>query len=242
LFHDGIALREWLADFANLLYQIDRSFGAIEGRAEGDAIRHVGTTQNKYLAAVGVFPELHRPLFRLAEILRLPNPAERPIAIAQEQIGKKVLLEDGDEADDLISDAPQSFLTKIVKAERAGKVERRHMVDAIGANIGAGSDTTGITLSAALYYVYRTPHVLAALREEIDNGAQHGQISDPVTFAEAGKMPYLQATIQEVLRMHPAIGYILPRVVPEGGAEIAGKWFPAGVSLYHHICMETFLH
>jgi cytochrome P450 len=140
-------------------------------------------------------------------------------------------------------DAPQSFLTKMVRAEKAGKLERRHMLDAIGANVAAGTDTTSITLSAAMYYVYRTPHVLAALRREIDEKAESGRISDPVTFAETQKMPYLQATIQEVLRMHPAVGYILPRVVPEGGVEIAGEWFPAGVSgivnvgtTFAHLC------
>ncbi len=42
-------------------------------------------------------------------------------------------------------------------------------------------------------------------------------------------MPYLQAAIQEGLRMHPAAAFPLVRVVPKGGAMIAGKFFPEGV-------------
>lgn len=51
-----------------------------------------------------------------------------------------------------------------------------------------------------------------------------------LTFQEAQKLPYLQACIKEGLRMHPATGLPMARVVPEGGATIAGRYFPAEVS------------
>jgi cytochrome P450 len=44
-------------------------------------------------------------------------------------------------------------------------------------------------------------------------------------------MPYLQVVLKEALRMHPATGLPLGRVVPEGGAVIAGRMFPAGVGV-----------
>ncbi len=50
-----------------------------------------------------------------------------------------------------------------------------------------------------------------------------------MTFAQAQNMPYLQAVLKEALRMHPATGLPLGRSVPEGGAVIAVKMFPAGV-------------
>jgi cytochrome P450 len=43
-------------------------------------------------------------------------------------------------------------------------------------------------------------------------------------------MPYLQAVIKEGLRLHPAGGLPLSRVVPKGGATIARHFFPEGVS------------
>ncbi|KAK5723190.1 hypothetical protein LTR17_013910 [Elasticomyces elasticus] len=44
-------------------------------------------------------------------------------------------------------------------------------------------------------------------------------------------MPYLQAVIKEALRVHPAVGQPLSRLVPPGGAEIAGRYFPADASV-----------
>ena len=57
-----------------------------------------------------------------------------------------------------------------------------------------------------------------------------GQLSSPVTFQEAQKLPFLQACIKEGLRIHPVTGLPLARVVPDGGATIAGQFFPANVS------------
>ncbi|KAK3112406.1 hypothetical protein LTR53_011353 [Teratosphaeriaceae sp. CCFEE 6253] len=56
-------------------------------------------------------------------------------------------------------------------------------------------------------------------------------MGDPVTFQQAQQMPYLQAVIKEALRVHPAVGQPLSRIVPPGGAEIAGRYFPAGSSI-----------
>jgi cytochrome P450 len=58
----------------------------------------------------------------------------------------------------------------------------------------------------------------------------NGDISEGVTFSDTQKMPYLQAVIKEALRLHPAAGLPLQRVVPKGGAHLAGHFFPEGVS------------
>jgi cytochrome P450 len=42
-------------------------------------------------------------------------------------------------------------------------------------------------------------------------------------------MPYLQAVMKEALRVHPATGYPMFRVVPQGGEVLAGQFFPEGV-------------
>ena len=41
-------------------------------------------------------------------------------------------------------------------------------------------------------------------------------------------MPYFQTVMKEALRMHSATGLALWRVVPAGGAEISGRFFPEG--------------
>ncbi|KAK5136834.1 hypothetical protein LTR08_001756 [Meristemomyces frigidus] len=66
------------------------------------------------------------------------------------------------------------------------------------------------------------------LLAEIDEADRKGQLSDPVTFAEAQKLTYFQAVVKEALRMHPAVGLLLERLVPQGGAEVGGVWLPEG--------------
>jgi cytochrome P450 len=93
-------------------------------------------------------------------------------------------------------------------------------------NVGAGSDTTGITLAAVFYHLLSNPHSLKVLQDEIQ-GTQFARDS-AVSWKEAQSMPYLQACIKEALRLHPAVGMPLERVVPEGGMSVAGNWFQPG--------------
>ena len=95
-------------------------------------------------------------------------------------------------------------------------------------NIFAGSDTTAASLRAIFYYLCRNPEAHGKLLEEIDEADRKGELSDPVTFAEAQNLEYFQAVIKEALRMHPAVGLLLERFVPEGGADVGGVWLPEG--------------
>lgn len=96
----------------------------------------------------------------------------------------------------------------------------------------AGSETTAISLSAVFYFLLKTPRALARLRTEIDDAARAGAFEDSetglVTWHESQRLPYLDACIKEAFRLHPAAGLPLERIVPEGGAEIAGHVVPGG--------------
>lgn len=67
------------------------------------------------------------------------------------------------------------------------------------------------------------------MTDEIDEADRKGRLSNPLTFLEAQELPYFQAVVKEALRMHPAVGLLLERVVPQGGATLGGVWFPEGV-------------
>lgn len=56
-------------------------------------------------------------------------------------------------------------------------------------NIGAESDTTGISITAIIYFLMKHPACLQKLRDEIDAATQQGNLSNPVTFQEAQKLP-----------------------------------------------------
>lgn len=95
-------------------------------------------------------------------------------------------------------------------------------------NIFAGSDTTAASLRAIFYYLCRRPEAYCRLLAEIDEADGRGDLSDPVTFAEAQRLPYFQVVIKEALRMHPAVGLLLERVVPTGGATLGEIELPEG--------------
>ncbi|KAK1992154.1 cytochrome P450 [Colletotrichum falcatum] len=133
----------------------------------------------------------------------------------------------------------QSFVEKYLQKHEADPTNftMRHILSGGGANVGAGSDTTGISLSAILYHLLKRPGCYQKLREEAD-AVQPSRRSE-FTFHETQGMPFLQAVIKEALRIHPAFGVPIERVVPEGGATIAGRFFPAGKKVSVHCWVEN---
>ncbi|KAK1701831.1 cytochrome P450 [Colletotrichum lupini] len=122
------------------------------------------------------------------------------------------------------------FLSKFLgkHSEDSSTFSQYHVLAGCVSNMVAGSDTTAISLSAILYQLLRNPKEMSKLQKEIDEFYSQ-RTGDPrrLNFQESLKLPYLQAVIKEALRLHPATGLPLERVVPEGGATIAGKFFPA---------------
>ncbi|KAH6664149.1 putative P450 monooxygenase [Halenospora varia] len=121
-----------------------------------------------------------------------------------------------------------TYIQSHIDARKSGKVDDQDIHTTIGSNIAAGSDTTAISLSSVIYHLCRHPDALIKLRKEIDDFAADGTISNPVTFQESQKMPYLQAVIKEALRKHSVVDQPLWHVVPAGGAQMSGRFFPEG--------------
>ncbi|ORY40564.1 cytochrome P450 [Leucosporidium creatinivorum] len=93
---------------------------------------------------------------------------------------------------------------------------------------GAGTDTAAVLLRAFVYYMVKNPEIHAKLMEELEAAVEKGELHFPTAYAECIKLPYFQACLDEVIRLHPAVPMPLPRVVPKGGAVIAGHFFPEG--------------
>nr|POE72189.1 cytochrome p450 monooxygenase [Quercus suber] len=124
----------------------------------------------------------------------------------------------------------QDILSRLqaTQKEKPSEMNDNAVTSMVTSNIFAGSDTTAISTRAIIYYLLKNPECKHKFVQEIDDRKAQGKLSDPVKLSEAEKMPYLQAVMYEALRLHPAVGMSLPRVTPEGGATIAGRYIPAG--------------
>lgn len=91
-------------------------------------------------------------------------------------------------------------------------------------NLGPGTDTTSASLAHILYALSRNPVYQRRLYEDI---ARVGFSTD---MGSLENIPRLRACVKEGIRWAGAAAAMLPRVVPEGGVELCGKFIPAGVS------------
>ncbi|RFU28324.1 hypothetical protein B7463_g7997, partial [Scytalidium lignicola] len=194
-----------------------------------------------YGTMVGIYPQFHAPIYYAMSRFKSTPVGGR--AYLMEFVGDLVAQRKKERADPSFTDlkrteegssSPQTFLDKMLIAHEKDpqKVTPYHVFMMGLSNVIAGSDTTSISLSATLYHLLRTPSVVQNLRDEINSAIATGNCSVPnVTFKESQNMPYLQAVMKEALRVHSATGLPLWRVVPEGGVEISGNFFPAGTVL-----------
>jgi cytochrome P450 len=88
----------------------------------------------------------------------------------------------------------------------------------------AGTDTTSVTLTYLVWAVLRHPAVKEKLLRELQESV-HG---DTFTAADAEELPYLQAVIQETLRLYGAAPGAVPRVTPSGGRLLDDMFIPEG--------------
>ncbi|KAH6997368.1 cytochrome P450 [Ilyonectria destructans] len=119
------------------------------------------------------------------------------------------------------------FLSKYMARHRQdpGSYNSWYVLSGCASNMTAGSDTTGISLSAILHFLLQYPHTAQRLRQEVDDWQKQNTKSRHISFSDSQSMPYLQAVINEALRLHPATGLPLERLVPDQGATIAGQIF-----------------
>ncbi|KAK7942602.1 cytochrome P450 monooxygenase FCK2 [Apiospora aurea] len=87
----------------------------------------------------------------------------------------------------------------------------------------AGSDTTAMTLTGLFYHLVKAPKVVAKLRDEIDGLAAQGDQA-LTKNASLAKLRYLQACIDESLRLLPVVPTRLQRMTPPEGAQIGSRW------------------
>jgi len=177
-----------------------------------------------YFAVVSQMPWLDEVLVK-NPIVRIGPPAFDFAAnfcirecIARKSRNEEKVREGNDMLDDFLK----------IKVEEKGSMGESDLLGFLLLNIIAGSDTTATLLRAIVYYVLKNPRVHRKLQRELDDAG----LNDPVSYAAASKLPYLDAVIREAWRIHPSVGMILERVVPAGGLQLKdGIFLPPGTKV-----------
>lgn len=94
--------------------------------------------------------------------------------------------------------------------------------------IVGGSDTTAATLTYLFYHLANDQSQVKKLREELEPLLDGKDVLDQ---KDVSKAPHLDAVIQEVLRLHPAIPSGFPRVTPPEGIMIGETFIPGGTTV-----------
>lgn len=94
--------------------------------------------------------------------------------------------------------------------------------------IVAGSGTSAGGMSGLTYLLLRHPDKLARVAAEVRAAFRR---PEDITMQATARCAYLRAAIEEGMRLYPPVPATVPRWVPAPGAEIAGRFVPAGVAV-----------
>ncbi|KAI0341387.1 cytochrome P450 monooxygenase pc-bph [Trametopsis cervina] len=217
-------------DAAPVAVSHEKAMAAYGGPGEQQEIKVVHIPAVKILndrgnfsASLGVLPPWMRPLAKQLPWFKQGQKAVKDLAgIAIAAVAKR-LASPVDRVD---------LLGKLQEGrdDEGNPMGREELTAEALTQLIAGSDTTSNSSCAITYHLAKNPEVQKKLQKELDEAL--GNEDDPVSnFEQAKRLPYLQAVIDEALRIHSTSGIGLPRVAPEGGLTIQGNYFPEGTIL-----------
>ncbi|KAF2111596.1 cytochrome P450 [Lophiotrema nucula] len=135
---------------------------------------------------------------------------------AHESVLKRVRIKRDD--DDVMS--------KLISAARdpkvANKIDMTFLTCDAMVIIIAGGDTVSITLSFLFYSLARYPHYVNHLRRELE----HTDITD---YRRLQALPWINALINETLRLYPPVPTAPLRQTPPEGLRIGERFIPGNV-------------
>ncbi|KAI0552084.1 cytochrome P450 [Xylaria curta] len=204
--------------YVDLFITFSESFGAVESGKP-----HFWISLLRDGAHAAMLPALAQRMPLLRAILpylisksAIKNRA-RHYAYTEETVRKRVRLQDEDP-----SRETADLFGPIIAS---GKLDWASLVSLAQAMVIAGADTVSHTLTGATYFLCAAPTCLKALQDEVRGLGRY----DELTGDRLASLRYLNAVIEETLRMFPPIAFGLPRVSP--GDCVDGHFVPAGVTV-----------
>ncbi|KAI0178591.1 cytochrome P450 [Hypoxylon sp. FL1284] len=102
-------------------------------------------------------------------------------------------------------------------------------------SISGAGDTTASTVTAVMFHLMKNSLSLKKLEDEL----LQARLPAIPEFAQVSKLPYLNAVIKEGMRLFTVSTWPMERLVPAGGATIAGMFFAEGTTVG---CLPLAVH
>lgn len=194
------------------------SFGCLDHGVSHPWIEVIA--QFKVALIVGAF-KFYPPLDRILNFIT-PKSAMADLWMiwktTEDKISQRLAL--SDHRKDVIS-----YMVAGSDADPSHKMSREELEINSMLLVVAGSESVTTVLVGAIHWLVRTPAVLQNLVREVRTAYPK---EEDITGASLSKLSYLNAVIQEVLRLCPTISDGMRRQIPIGGAPVAGHFLPEG--------------
>lgn len=174
-------------------------------------------------------PDLERLVYRNPISMRMKRAPSSMAAKAVSKLHDRMSMKDENSYTDL--------LQKFIRASEENPVtlDMSGVVSLLMSTISGAGDTTATTLTAIFYHLLKHGDVLKKLSAEL----RSVELSDPPSFAQVNKLPYLNAVIKESMRVYSTATWPMERKVPAGGVTISGIHFAEDTSVG---CMPAAVH
>lgn len=204
-----------------------RRLGFIESGVDVNNIMQSINANFEYFSVIGQMPWLDSLLGKNPVYVQyFRKNVSSPIlkfaqSLLQERLGQ---LESGEKAEKEIAIQKPDFLARFLQAkdqvsgsdEETAPMTDGLLLSLLFGNINAGSDTIATTLRAVFYYLLKHPEAMTALKKELNEAKEGGNMTIPCpTWQETQSehLVYLRSVIKESLRLWPALALPLERVV-----------------------------
>ena len=120
-------------------------------------------------------------------------------------------------------------MQQIIEHNDKGGLTRNDIIGTSRIMLIAGSETTASLLSGATYHLLRNPSILRRAQSEV---RMTFKAADDITVravSTPGLLPFLEAVLQESLRVWPPVPTGFPRIVGPPGAIVDGQFVPGNV-------------
>ncbi|KAF3407915.1 Isotrichodermin C-15 hydroxylase [Talaromyces pinophilus] len=175
-----------------------------------------------YFRAARRFPSPLKQLLMLAIVpKRLVEDRKYQVQVSKEKIDERMRRET-ERAD---------FMSYILRGKDENAMTYPEYIGAAVIFLAAGSETTATLLSGALYLLLTHLESLEQLTAEIRT---YFRSETDIDMHSTANLPFLQAVLQESLRLYPPAPNAFPRRTPAPGQVICGRFVPAKTAVGIH--------